>query len=257
MKTMKSLHGLITPLRGAQHPSRSSFSQQVMPFMEPMHIIGSGSIGLLFSASIRGAFPSYPVSLLLRDHHRSNINNDNEIMVCLMKQGRPRMIPVSAQLISDKRPRPIQNLIVTTKAYAATAAVSSVLDRLDTNGATIILLCNGAFSVRDEIRKMLKSNQNRNVELILATTTHGAYQEQSEDEMYHVVHAGDEIADQILCRGIVSRVGRPATPRTAVPSSTEGSRRIAPGRPTRPAWTNGSLRRRAPPAGRAGECGTA
>ena len=158
--------------------------------MEPMHIIGGGSIGLLFSASIRGAFPSYPLSLLLRDHHKPKID-DNEVMVCLMKNGRPRMIPVPAQIISENRPRPIQNLLVTTKAYAATAAVGSVLDRLDSNGSSIILLCNGAFSVRDEIRDLLLSNDSRNVELILATTTHGAYQEQTEDEMFHVVHAGE------------------------------------------------------------------
>ena len=158
--------------------------------MEPMHIIGGGSIGLLFSASIRGAFPSYPLSLLLRDHHKPKID-DNEVMVCLVKGGRPRIVPVPAQIISENRPRPIQYLIVTTKAYAATAAVGSVLDRLDPNGASIILLCNGVFSVRDEIKDLLLSNDKENVELILATTTHGAYQKQTEDEVYHVVHAGE------------------------------------------------------------------
>lgn len=165
--------------------------------MQPLHIIGGGSMGLLFSASIRAAFPSYPLSLLLRDHHRSKID-DNEVIVCLMKGGRPRLVPVPAQLISDNRPRPIQNLIVTTKAYAATAAVSSVLDRLDSKAALIIVLCNGAFSVRDELMQLLSTRNNqqqqqpRNVELILATTTHGAYQESNEgDEMYHVVHAGE------------------------------------------------------------------
>lgn len=167
--------------------------------MEPLHIIGGGSIGLLFAASIRGAFPAYPLSLLLRDHHKSNIDDD-EIMVCLMKDGRPRMMPVPAQLISEERPRPIRNLLVTTKAHSAVSAVESVLERLDPKSASIIVLCNGAFSVRDELTELISSsrsikaqqnNNNNNTELILATTTHGAYQEpNNQGEMYHVVHAG-------------------------------------------------------------------
>jgi len=164
-----------------------SQQQQVIPFMEPLHIIGGGSIGMLFAASIRASFPSFPLSLLLRDHHKPNID-DNEIMICLMKHGKPRMIPVPAQLISDERPRPIRNLIVATKAYNASDAVRSISARLDDKGASIIILCNGAFAVRDELQAIIPPTTT----LRLATTTHGVYRESSyEGEMYHIVHAGE------------------------------------------------------------------
>lgn len=177
--------------------SRRHLSQQVVPFMEPLHIIGGGSIGLLFAGSIRKAFPSYPVSLLLRDHHRPRIDeDDNEVMICLMQDGRPRMVSVPAQIISDNRPRPIQTLVVTTKAYAAVDAVRSVLHRLNSDGScSIVVLCNGALAVKDDLIKLL-SDANQQATLFLATTTHGAYQENNTsdsgglDEMYHVVHAG-------------------------------------------------------------------
>ena len=178
--------------------------QQVMPLMDPLHIIGGGSIGLLFASSIRAAFPSYPLSVLLRDHHKSRIDEDtNEIMVCLLKQGRPRMVPVPARLISDKNARrPIQNLIVSTKAYTAATAVQSVLHRFDPQTpSNIIVLCNGAFAVKEELSQLLSStNVHKNVKIVLATTTHGAYQEASggnitnrDDgfDMYRVIHAGE------------------------------------------------------------------
>jgi len=43
-----------------------------LPFMEPIHIIGSGAIGLHWASSIRRAFPSYPLRCIFRDRHRSS-----------------------------------------------------------------------------------------------------------------------------------------------------------------------------------------
>ena len=40
-----------------------------------LHILGAGSIGLLWASSIRSAIPDYPVTLLLRDHHRKRLNH--------------------------------------------------------------------------------------------------------------------------------------------------------------------------------------
>jgi 2-dehydropantoate 2-reductase len=172
----------------------SSSSQQVVPFMEPLHVLGGGSIGLLFAASIRAAFPSYPICLLLREHHRPRIDPDeHNIMVCVMNRGRPRVVPVPAQIIGDKnsmRSRPIRNLVVATKAYAAVEAVRSVQDRLQNSDAagTIIVLCNGALAVEDELALTIPLPASTN--MILATTTHGAYQADADDDMYRVIHAG-------------------------------------------------------------------
>ena len=59
------------------------------------------------------------------------------------------------------------------------------------NGTSIIVLCNGAFAVKDELVQLLEeSSLARKVNLRFATTTHGAYQEKNDDEMYRVVHAG-------------------------------------------------------------------
>lgn len=172
--------------------------QQMIPFMEPIHVLGAGSIGLLFSASIRAAFPSYPLSLLLRDHHSSKIDDD-EVVVCLMREGMPRIVPVPAQLISTRRQRPIKTLVLATKSFAAAEAVQSIIDRFDQSSAKIIIICNGAFSVKEELQEVISKQSPSLIEtldLVLATTTHGAYRELSQrddkhdDDMYRVVHAG-------------------------------------------------------------------
>lgn len=41
----------------------------------PTHILGAGSIGLLWAASLRLTFPSYPVRLLLREHHIDKVEH--------------------------------------------------------------------------------------------------------------------------------------------------------------------------------------
>ncbi|KAG7363129.1 2-dehydropantoate 2-reductase [Nitzschia inconspicua] len=87
---------------------------------------------------------------------------------------------------------PIQNLLVTTKSYQA---VKSVLSRMNTHHADstinsrIILLCNGALSVKEELEALLLQN-HRPIQMVLATTTHGAYREQHEPSAQKLIHAG-------------------------------------------------------------------
>jgi 2-dehydropantoate 2-reductase len=153
-------------------------------FREPLHILGAGSIGLLWAASIRSALPSYPVTLLLRDHHRARMK-DGQMNISwkrLHQKSLSSEISLPIQFL-DSTER-IQNLVVATKAYQAKDAVKSVLDRLDPSSSKIIVLCNGALSVRDELSKILE-----NIPLVLATTTHGAYREEHEKEQL-LVHAG-------------------------------------------------------------------
>lgn len=207
--------------RTTQSGGTGGTQQQIVPLMEPIHVLGAGSIGLLFASSIRIAFPSYPITMLLRDHHApkleqssSSSNNNKQYMnVCLSQNRRPRVVRVRAELISSttttttRRHQPmIQNLLVTTKAPDARKAIESIMPRLSAE-AKITILCNGAMAVRQELSELLHLNNedddsvgqqhnsgtSRRQQLRLATTTHGAYRDTADDdddELYHVTHAG-------------------------------------------------------------------
>ncbi|KAG7341951.1 2-dehydropantoate 2-reductase [Nitzschia inconspicua] len=174
---------------------------------EPLHILGAGSIGQLFAASIRSRFPSYPLTVLLRESHRHRWNDDNRELkiewirpsnlVKPTSQSESVCVPIE-YLLEDPNNNnlgPIQNLLVTTKSYQAVAAVESVLSRMNTHNADsttnsrIILLCNGALSVKEELEALLLQNR-RPIQMVLATTTHGAYREQHEPSTQKLIHAG-------------------------------------------------------------------
>ena len=185
---------------------------RTMPSLpESIHILGAGSIGMLFAATIRNKYPKYPVKLLLRNYHRSKYQQQqqqhgkDETMVMNVLLESPdsncSTIPVPVTFIGDDPGSPIQNLIVTTKSYQALQAVESVLPY--GNIRRIILLCNGGLSVKEELEEYLinietttKTNRTtRRPELILATTTHGAYRQEIEDNnsdipVQKVTHAG-------------------------------------------------------------------
>jgi 2-dehydropantoate 2-reductase len=165
-------------------------------FQEPIHILGAGSIGLLWAASIRSAFPSYPVQLLLRKHHQHRFlvgSSPNKVAICVYSKHNitkraPRTVQVPAALIGKSKKRPFQNLFVTTKAHQALPAVTGVVDRISPQ-TRIILLCNGALAIRETLRDFLKQRFASVPRIHLAMTTHGAYRD-DDDELFHVVHAG-------------------------------------------------------------------
>ena len=100
------------------------------------------------------------------------------------------MAHVPAQLIhnsSGSNSRPIRNLLITTKAHQAATAVQSILPRLDKEQLRVIVLCNGALSVRDELQSVL---HDHNPQIVMATTTQGVLQEPPDDDMYHLEHVG-------------------------------------------------------------------
>lgn len=100
------------------------------------------------------------------------------------------MSHIPAQLIqnySGSNSRPIRNLLLTTKAHQAAKAVQSILPRLDKEQLRVIVLCNGALSVRDELQSVL---QDHNAQLVMAATTQGVYQGPPDDDMFHLVHVG-------------------------------------------------------------------
>ena len=213
-----------------------TMTTMMLPFMERLHVLGSGSIGLLFGSSIRIAFPSYPITMLLRPHHENRLSgngtiDDNEatslrkqgattttkqwMQVCVTDlQGRPRLCRIRAELIPStnvqqpndtkdtasvrttplqlSRQSPIQNLILSTKAPDAVDALRSIQHRL-MDHPRIIILCNGALALRDQVQDYLQQEQIPHT-LTLASTSHGVYRDDDDDddddEMYHVVHAG-------------------------------------------------------------------
>ena len=191
-----------------------------------LHILGSGSIGLLFASSIRRALPTYPVTVLLRSGrgHEDRITRKTcpsgvEYSGITAQVKYPNdenssfNVDVPAEIISPdptdnahETTTSIQNLLVATKAPDAAAAVSSVLHRLEQNAnANVIILSNGAMGVRDEIEELLQreregvDDQRSQFEtrITLASTTHGAYRLDNEGKVqndkrrpYSVVHAG-------------------------------------------------------------------
>jgi len=239
----------------------------------PMHVLGSGSIGLLYASAIHdkyytfdGAVPSsidassrrshtskrksrssqHPVTLLMRSHHKPRLQrwdefNDkprtvNTPQYCatvdvhrtLNSDGNSAIIrrsDIPVELIDDeinttgygarhlqkKERSPIQCILLCTKANDAISALDSVWDRLlscssTTSPAQVIILSNGALAIRDAIYKHFghsdqpeKRPLDIGVQIVLGTTTHGAYQTKftkstndgdNDAGCYNITHAG-------------------------------------------------------------------
>lgn len=184
-------------------------------FMEPIHILGSGSVGLFWASSIRSAFPSYPLAVLFRPHHKQRIlrssmdksSKRHDVTTCTMQNRRPRMANVPVEFIGEtKHKRPIRNLILATKAYQAADAVESLLSRLRAAGNSanmpalrVFVLSNGALDIRENLQQMLAlyTNDIPEPEWIMCTTTHGVIKEDEndgdddEERMIHLTHVGN------------------------------------------------------------------
>mmetsp|Transcript_16426 Transcript_16426/g.24225 ORF Transcript_16426/g.24225 Transcript_16426/m.24225 type:complete len:329 (+) Transcript_16426:81-1067(+) len=163
-------------------------------FKAPIHILGGGSIGLLFAASIRIAFPCYPLRVLLQEHHKPKllkVGSETSIEVCLFRDAKSKFVRVPADIISDSSDDKIRNLLLATKATDASAAVASVKTNLEID-SRIIILCNGSLAVRDEIRNKLCNRHP----ITFVSTTHGAFRDSStsfvasNSNLYQVTLAG-------------------------------------------------------------------
>ncbi len=149
-----------------------------------IHILGAGSIGQLWALSIRSKLPCYPVTLLLRGNE-NDIPKNQSLLWKNTGSEMPKEISVPVEYVGSRHCGPIDTLVVTTKSYQAKDAIESVLSNL--KPSRVVLLCNGALAVRDEVKPMLSDD----IPLILATTTHGAYRYRYEEsETSCLVHAG-------------------------------------------------------------------
>ena len=108
-------------------------------------------------------------------------------------------IPIPSERCSIKGNPSIRNLIVTTKAFSAIEAISSVQNRFIQGSGVktnILLLCNGALAVRDELLDLAaKSDGLTPCNIHLGYTTHGVIREKSiiQDDDFdheHIIQGG-------------------------------------------------------------------
>lgn len=177
-----------------------------------LHVLGSGPIGLLYAARIRGALPSFPLTVLLRERNRWRLGGAGTIAAVVapgpwaVAEDPPAAavredLPAEVIAVGGASPPPpeqqIRNLLLATKAPDAAEALRSVAGRLHSGGCRVLILGNGALAVRDELEGVLASvgrcfRRARNadgdgdgdgdggdgagiVSLHLASTTHGAH----------------------------------------------------------------------------------
>eukprot|EP00934_Nitzschia_sp_Nitz4_P008487 Nitzschia sp. Nitz4//scaffold156_size52432//14687//18335//NITZ4_006824-RA/size52432-snap-gene-0.9-mRNA-1//1//CDS//3329537406//8477//frame0 len=163
-----------------------------MATRKQFHILGGGSIGLLYAASIQSFATSYAATVLLREHHRERLRgrfaDPSKWRIRWQRPSWPSPQPIflPVEYSSPKELKTtIHTLVVTTKSYQAKEAVQSVLHRLDPKISCVWILCNGALSVRDELSPLLQD-----IPLYVGTTTHGAFQEDHTSGDCLLRHAG-------------------------------------------------------------------
>ena len=205
----------LVPIKGAQQPLRkmksncnSSIAFSSNSSVLPLHVIGSGSIGLLYASKIQSAYKyrskqiglQPPVTLLMRKHHvpylTTNINSNDENRQCKMLYAPVTMLSSSdtttceirVEIIGQSYTSEISTLLLCTKANDACTALSSIWNRFSSSTTPrIIILSNGALAIRDAI---LKNFPAADVKIIDASTTHGVYRDSNVSDEYCIHHAG-------------------------------------------------------------------
>ncbi|KAK9762185.1 2-dehydropantoate 2-reductase (Ketopantoate reductase) (KPA reductase) (KPR) [Basidiobolus ranarum] len=155
------------------------------------HILGAGAIGCLLAHHLRQA--NYPVTLLLRNSEsllRFGSANSITITPTFSKQSGVQPIKtkgVEAEIVDSKETlSKIEHLIVTTKTYDTSLALSKVKERLTSN-STVTFLQNGMGVYEEILNKFYgKADQSEIPKFILGTTTHGCFR----TEPFQVTHAG-------------------------------------------------------------------
>lgn len=107
-----------------------------------LHVLGAGSLGLLWAARLAEA--GMDVRVILRDTQALERWQTAGSRILFEHAGHQRWVTLPAQL-PDSHEQPVRTLILATKAYNAAAALHSVAERL-TSGAVILTLQNGMGS---------------------------------------------------------------------------------------------------------------
>ena len=175
----------------------------------PLHVIGAGSIGLLYASRIQQAYNKklqhsnrtnvWPaVTLLMRPHHEPFLIRDTSTRqllapVRVSTHGESTKCDLPVEIIgqSSEEMSPINTLLLCTKANHACAAISSVWKRLqcsEESSPRIIILSNGALAIKDTILKHFPAA--RDVDIIYGSTTHGSYKNDNIRDEYCVQYTG-------------------------------------------------------------------
>lgn len=179
----------------------------------PLHVIGAGSIGLLYASKIHQTYNSKrqqadsrtPVTLLMRAHHKpflidhySRETNRQQrkwlapVSVVTGKEVSKCNIPVEIIEEIDADASSIRTLLLCTKANDACTALASIWHRLDVSSerqTRIIILSNGALAIKDAILQRF-STAAADVDIIYGCTTHGVYRDNTDEGKYRLQYAG-------------------------------------------------------------------
>lgn len=142
------------------------------------HLLGAGSIGCLFAASLQRAGIS--TRLILRDAASLAQWRQAGAAIVLQRaeeQWRVELPATSVEALGSATP--LRQLLVCTKAQQTVSALSALAAAIDPN-ALIVLLQNG-MGVREQLQALLP-----HATILHALSTEGAYR----IERFHVVHAG-------------------------------------------------------------------
>ncbi len=139
------------------------------------HVLGAGSLGLLWAARLAGA--GIRCRLILRDQAKLSAWETAGSCLTLRQADGEQSFTVPAELPSQGDP--IDNLIVATKAYAVIDALDSVAARLGP-GSNVLLIQNGLGS------QQTASEAFPSPRLLYASVTDGAWLA----DQYTVVWAG-------------------------------------------------------------------
>ncbi|KAL1521823.1 hypothetical protein AB1Y20_021474 [Prymnesium parvum] len=144
-----------------------------------MHVLGAGALGSLWGAH------ASQCTMLLRPG--SAEAQSRRLLVRVTRGWTPGHTHHEVSLPAEAADENgvIDHLLVATKAFHVQEAIDSVRHRLDAQ-ATVVLLCNGALSVAEEI------DLPQNAVLLAATTTHGCWLQPSPHRTTRLVyHAGN------------------------------------------------------------------
>ncbi|WP_235833879.1 2-dehydropantoate 2-reductase [Halopseudomonas bauzanensis] len=143
---------------------------------EPLHILGAGSLGLLWAA--RCARAGIDCRLILRTPAALREWLDRDSVLLLERQETIESLPVTVEL-ADSSNEPIRHLIIATKAWAVAGALESIASRLQAD-SQLVLLQNGLGS------QQATSQRFPTRRVLYASTTDGAWKRAAN----HVVWAG-------------------------------------------------------------------
>jgi len=209
-----------------------------------LHVLGGGSIGLLYASSMRLVAKSttsrkkLPVCLLLKSRHDNKVNSYNNNHACLADKeiscsglastqtegkenkkfafveledinGYKHFQDIPCEIIdnnctttaNDSEQQDIKNILLTTKAPDAVKAIESVYKRFNSQ-VNLVVMTNGSLGVVDEIKTSLKENgMEGKVNIIFASSTHGAMRGNDMQCKGSTCRHGDALAFKVVHTG--------------------------------------------------------